>query len=501
MQDHRIEAGGSAAVTDVPTEPRLLHSMSPHRRWWALVVLLSAILIGLTDATIANIALPALQVGLGASEATLSWVVTGYALAYGLSLVPAGRLGDRYGHKPVFVFGMIGYVLTSGLAATASTEGQLVVARIAHGVAGGVMVTPVFAYIQVLFTGSARVRAFGFLTVTTGVATSIGPLVGGWLIDNTSPNLGWRLAFSATLPLGVLAIVAAIAILPRPVGQRTGRFDVMGMVMLGVVIFGALGPLIQTKGGSLPSWAPMSFGSAAVVGVAFVLWQKRLERRNAFPLLPVTLFRHHSFSLGLVVAILTFASSTTSIYIALSVLWQSGRGESAVAAALVTLPLSIGAILGALASERVALKFPRNAVNVALLLLVIGYSATYALLATSPTVPLVALAVPIFVAGLGSGIFVAPNTSAILSPVPAAIAGGAGGVVVTTQRLGAALGSALTVILVSTNPGPGAFGAAAITTASVRALLVILLFSAAALVISLISTAVDTRSPFVSTEV
>ncbi|MFD6061229.1 MFS transporter [Rhodococcus wratislaviensis] len=468
--------------------------MSAHSRWTALGVLLIAVFIGLTDATIANITLSAIETGLGASDATLSWVVTGYALAYGLSLVPAGRLGDRYGHKPLFVLGMVGYVLTGVIAATASSEGLLIAARVAHGIAGGVMVTPVFAYIQVLFTGAARVRAFGLLTVVTGIATSIGPLIGGWIIDNTSDGLGWRLAFLATVPVGLIGIVAATMVLPNTRSHKTSGFDVLGMAMLAVVIFGAMAPLIQTDGGSLPSWAPESFGVAFAVAIAFVYWQRRRVNQNAEPLIPMTLFRYPSFSLGLIVAVLTFASATTSIYIALAVLWQSGRGETALAAGLVTLPFSVGAILGAALSERVAVHLRRHAVTFALALLVGGYVALYFLLLSEPYAHLLVLTLPIFVAGLGSGIFVAPNVSSILSPVPPAIAGGAGGVVVTAQRIGAALGTALTVIVVSTNPGSGPFDEAATIVASVRALLVIVLFAAAALVLNVIANAVDKRS-------
>src|SRR6202008_3558107 len=142
--------------------------VTPRRNWLALAVLLVGAFVALLDTTIVNVALPAIRTSLGASNATLSWIVSGYALAFGLALIPAGRVGDRFGHKWVFVLGLGGFTVPRLAFGLAEGAGQLVAARAVQGSAGGTFFTAITALIQLMFTGRQRSRAFAIMGATIG---------------------------------------------------------------------------------------------------------------------------------------------------------------------------------------------------------------------------------------------------------------------------------------------------------------------------------------------
>jgi hypothetical protein len=148
-------------------------------RWRALAVSQIAAFMALLDVSIVNVALPSIERDLGASPATVQWVVSGYALTFGLALVPAGRLGDTLGRRRMFLIGLSAFVVTSALTGAAPSIGLLIAARLLQGVAGGTLVPQNSGLIQELFQGAERGRAFGILGATIGLATAAGPVIGG----------------------------------------------------------------------------------------------------------------------------------------------------------------------------------------------------------------------------------------------------------------------------------------------------------------------------------
>ncbi|GAA3676650.1 MFS transporter [Arthrobacter ginkgonis] len=452
---------------------------------------MAMILIG---ATISNVAVPSITEGLGASPAAISWVVSGYMIGYALGLVPAGRLGDRYGHKWVFILGLIAYMVTALVASFSFSELQLVVSRVVQGFAGGFVIAPLYAYIQILFTGAARLRAFAIFTVVTGAAALVGPLIGGQIIDMVGMAQGWRFALTAGLPLGALALVAAFPLVPQTRNLTRGRFDFVGMFLLAVVVVGFIAPFIQVTDAGLPEWATASFSTAAVLAVVFAFWIRHRERRDAFPLVPFSFFTRPTFSIGMVVMFLAFAAFTSAIYIALSVLWQAGRGESALMAAMVTLPFSLGSILGGFMAEHTTKLFGRWALTCSLILLVVGLYTTYLTLQTDAQSHLVALVLPLLIAGMGSGIFVAPCMDTVLNGIHEKDAGAAGGFSVTVQRTGAAFGMALVFIAVS-QPGPdGSFTPEVMTHDGIVAVLICAALLSVALLLSVVTALATPRA-------
>lgn len=463
---------------------------SPSARWIALAVLFLSLAMSLIDLTVANIALPSIRAGLNPSEAAQSWIVAGYALAYALSLVPGGRLGDRYGHKWIFLIGTTMYVATGTCVVTADNDVQLVAFRLLHGVAGGLMIPAVAALIQVLFQGRDRARAYGFYAFVVSFAALVGPLVGGWIIERVGMADGWRYALAHGLGLGVLAVLLGLPLLPgKSAGQQdAGRFDTAGSVLMALTVMGFFVPLIQISNGKVAWWAPFSALGALVLLAAFVLWERHLERTGGSPLLPPSLFRDKRFSFGLGTAFLTFASFTGSIYIAFAVLWQSGRGEGALAAALVILPFSLGSSIGPLMADRFAVRLKGWVIPASLAMLSGGYLVNYFLLVADPYLSAVSLLAPLAVAGFGSGVFFGLNMSSTLSAVPGHNAGSAVGMLATGQRIGAALGSAVVILLISQpgRGGPADFGAETMLHTGTRSVLFCAVIAGAALVVSLV---------------
>jgi MFS family permease len=169
------------------------------RRWRALSVTLVAGFMSLLDVSIVSVALPTLQRDLGASPAAVQWVVSGYALTFALMLVPAGRLGDALGRRRMFLVGLAGFVLCSAAAGAAPSVGLLIAARLAQGLAAGVLAPQNSGLIQQLFRGVERGRAFGLFGAVVGVSTAVGPVVGGLLLQVAD----WRWIFYVNVPIGV----------------------------------------------------------------------------------------------------------------------------------------------------------------------------------------------------------------------------------------------------------------------------------------------------------
>ena len=220
------------------------------RRWRALAVCLVAGFMTLLDVSIVNVALPSIREAVGASSSELQWVVTGYALTFGLVLVPAGRLGDMRGRRTMFIVGVAVFTLSSLLAGLAPTALLLVVARLVQGVGGGLLNPQVSGLIQELFRGAERGRAFGMLGTVIGISTAIGPILGGLIIGGLGPEAGWRWIFFVNIPIGIAAIALSLRLLPAPhpaPGASGHDLDLVGVGLLGAGVLAILFPLVQEQ--------------------------------------------------------------------------------------------------------------------------------------------------------------------------------------------------------------------------------------------------------------
>jgi EmrB/QacA subfamily drug resistance transporter len=454
-------------------------------KWLALAVLLTGAFMALLDTTIVNVAIPTIRTSLDASNATLSWIVSGYALAFGLALIPAGRVGDRLGHKWVFVAGLALFTVASLACGLAQDDIQLIAARALQGLAGGIFFTTITALIQLMFNARERGRAFAILGATIGFSTALGPLAGGLIIQAFGAESGWRLVFGVNIPIGILAVVAAAVVLPGGAENAGGGADWLGLVLLTAGLVALLTPLIEGQQENWPWWTYASMAGGIALIALFALWERRLEKTHGNPLVPPRLFSHRSFTGGVVLALVYFAAFT-SIFFTIALLWQVGLAHTALQSGLVAMPFAIGSIIGASQSDTLAVRFGRNVLVVGLGMVAFGITAVWLVLALCAPSKYNAwqLLAPLFVAGIGSGLFIAPNASFIVATVERADAGAASGVIGTMQRIGSAIGIAVigTVLFGTLHvvPGPDAlataFGHSATLAMGVSAVLSVVAF-------------------------
>ena len=412
------------------------------RRWRALTVCLVAGFMTLLDVSIVNVALPSIASGLDAGESSLQWIVSGYALTFGLLLVPAGRIGDARGRRPAFMWGLGLFTVASVACGLAPNDGWLIAARLIQGAAGGILTPQVSGLIQQLFRGMERAKAFGLLGASIGLSTAVGPLLGGLIIAVFGADLGWRFVFFVNLPVGVVALFLARRLIPhvRATGRRES-LDPVGVALLGGAVVCVLLPFIEQQ-----QWGPkrlLLFPLAALLGAAWVAWEVRYAKRSE-PVVDLTLFRERGYALGASIGLLFFAGFTGVFFIYTQYL-QDGLHYSALRAGAAATPFAVGSAFAAALGGRVVTRYGRRLVVLGLVLVTLGFLGTYIAAAVVPGANVGwAAAGPLLVAGIGSGFVITPNVTLTLHEVPVRRAGVAGGVLQTGQRIGSAAGIAVT---------------------------------------------------------
>jgi EmrB/QacA subfamily drug resistance transporter len=425
----------TTAVLDASTDPR---------RWGALTVSLAGASMVLLDVSIVNVALPSIEREFGVSAGTAQWVVSGYALTFGLALVPAGRLGDTIGRRRMFLIAVSAFVLTSALTGAAQTTGWLLAARLLQGVAGGMLIPQNVGLIQDMFRGAERARAFGILGSVVGLSTATGPVVGGVILNLAGSADGWRWVFYVNVPVGLAALVLAARLVParRTAGFRGTHLDLVGSVLLGAGVLGLLLPVVSTESGGA-GWMWWLFLPAALLLTAFARWEVRTAAQGRSPLLDPLLARTAGFPTGSTIALFYF-TGFTGIWVVLALFFQDGLGYTPLHSGLAVTPFAIGSAVSAVLAGRAVPRFGRRLTATGLMTAAIGMAATAVVLRTvGGDAAAWASAGPLLVAGLGGGMVVSPNTSLTLESVPTRMAGAAGGALQTAQRIGSAIGTAL----------------------------------------------------------
>jgi len=412
-------------------------------RWRALGVCIVALFMTLLDVSVTNVALPAIGDATHAHPAELQWVVSGYALSFGLVPIIAGRLGDDHGRRLMFLIGVAGFTVTSALAGFSPGPVLLIVARVLQGLAGGLINPQVSGLVQQMFTGADRGRAFGAIGTVVGVATAVGPLVGGGLIALGGPHLGWRLVFFVNVPIGVVAIVLARRWLPPPVQDgRRHRLDLPGATMLGIATLCVLTAAVEYDALHDARLALLLL-PAAVLALLFVRRERRLTAADQDPLVDLRLFTRPSYSVGVGLALLYFAGFT-GLPLVLALYYQRGLGYSALQSGLGITAQALGTVIAAPLAGRAVTRLGRPLVVIGLLAVGIGALLVDVTARHSPGGHAALwLAPPLLVLGLGSGAVITPNQTLSLSDVDSRMGSTAGGVLQTSQRIGSAVGQAV----------------------------------------------------------
>jgi len=415
------------------------------RRWRILGVSLVIAFMALLDVTIVNVALPSIQDGLHTTPATVQWVVSGYALAFGLTLVAGGRLGDAYGRRRLMLIGLTGFVVASAAVGLAPNAGLVIVARLVQGAAAGLLTPQNSGLVQQLFRGEERGRAFGMFGLTVGISSATGPVLGGLIIALAGEEQGWRWLFLVNIPIGVVAMVAILRLVPRRdhrPDEVRARLDVVGAVLLGGAVLALLFPLVSVEAGL----SPVTFVllAAPVLMVAFLRWETRLVARGRQPLLDVSLLRQvPGYGSGLAIGAIYF-TGFTGIFLVFSVHLQQALDYSPLQAGLLLTPFALGAAATAPLAGRLVSRIHRRLTVIALGVMMTGTLAAALLVPGRGTETLAWFMVPtLLLAGLGGGGVISPNFTLSLAEVPPSMGGAAGGAIQTGQRIGSAIGAAL----------------------------------------------------------
>lgn len=388
-------------------------------RWILLATVLGSGIAGI-DATVVNVALPTIGADLGTDFAALQWMVTGYTLTLASFILLGGSLGDRYGRRRIFVIGVVWFAAASLLCGLAPNAGLLIAARALQGVGGALLTPGSLAILQASFSGEDRARAIGAWSGLGGVATAIGPFLGGWLVESVS----WRWVFLINVPIAVAVVWIAARHVPetRDV-DATGRLDILGAVLGALALAGTTYALIEAPAQGVA--APAVLGSAALGLVAAALFLL-VERRTRHPMLPLQIFKNRQFSATNAVTFLIYAVFGGIFFLLVQHL-QVVAGFSPLASGVAMLPVTALMLVlspwaGAL-SSRIGPRLPMTvgplvcAVSLVLMLR-IDQDASY-LLDVLP---------PVIILGLGLSLLVAPLTATALSSVPERQVGLASGV-------------------------------------------------------------------------
>jgi EmrB/QacA subfamily drug resistance transporter len=449
-------------------------------QWLALPVILAGSFMVTLDFFIVNVAIPALQAELRASSATIQLIIAGYGLALAAGLITAGRLGDLYGRRRVFMWGLALFTGASLVCGLAPTVDVLILARVAQGLGASLLSPQALSMLGTTYTGATRSRAFMWYGMTLGLAASLGQLIGGLLIEADVAGLGWRACFLINLPVGAIALLLAPRLVPESFGDRGGRLDPPGVGLITLAMSALVLPLIEGRAQGWPLWTMLCLAASAPLFGLFVLHQRRRARDGRPPLVDLTIFRRRGFAAGNL-ATLLFFMGMASFFLIFTLYLQDGRGLGALASGAVFTQLGLGFFLASLASPRVERWLGRQTLALGAAVMAVSLTVL-ALEASGLDGSILWLSPALLADGAGMGLVLAPLTSRVLAGVPPAEAGAGAGILTTTQQIANALGVALIGNLFYNEVGAGAAAAFPRAFALCLVALALLVLAVAALV-------------------
>jgi EmrB/QacA subfamily drug resistance transporter len=436
-----------------------------NRKWWILVTVCFALFMIILDGNVVNLAIPSILKTFNASISQVEWVSNAYLLVFAILLITLGRLGDEFGRKKLFIFGLFVFTIGSMLCGISRSIDMLIFFRCLQGIGGAAMMPATLSLITVNFEPKERGVALGIWGAISGLGIVCGPIIGGYL---TQSGLGsslnsflhisnfWRYVFFINLPVGILAIIAAFLIIPESKDrEKKHPVDIVGILLSATSIFFLTFAFIEsTTYGWLHAsqvfsafgihfnlgWysiIPVFFIISALFGFFFYLWERQEDKE---PLIDMKLFRDHNYAVGnFVTMVLSFAMMGSFFLFPLFL--QSVLGFSPSKTGLVLIPLALAMIVIA----PIAGKFsdhigPKYLVSLGLFIMAFGEFLTAHFKVNTTSAELI---LPFIVMGLGMGLIQAPISSAVLKNVPPDEAGGASGVVTTIRQIGAVMGIAI----------------------------------------------------------
>ena len=440
-------------------ENNLIH-VEGQSRVFNRIKVLAVLMVPLAMAVMAissiSVALPTIEHSIGASDASVQWMLSGYALAFGMVLVAAGRIGDALGRGSVWITGMAIFSLGSLACGLATSPMMLNLARLVQGLGAGVYNPQTTGMIQQYFKGQARAKAFSIFGLVISASVTAGPLLTGLIIRAAGPDIGWRASFIWTFPLGILGAALATRWFPFETERRRARarregtararrldLDPLAIALLMTAVLCIMLPFILKTG--------VSFGllaAAVPLLLLWVRWERSYKARGRQPMVDLALFRHRSFTHATANSGMQFLGGT-SIFVLVALFIQNGMGASALAAGMIGLPNALISAVTSIATGRMVLAKGRTIVIVGLSCMVAGVVLTAATAAFTIEhgYSFWWLMVPLTLIGFGNGCMTGCIQTLSMIEIPPAEGGVAGGVKSTAERITTAIGNAVTTAI------------------------------------------------------
>jgi EmrB/QacA subfamily drug resistance transporter len=409
-------------------------------KWLVAIVFVIGLFMDLLDTTIVNVALPTIGTDLGVSKnTTLEWVVTGYLISLAVWIPASGWLGDRIGTKRVFVFALLAFTIGSALCGEAQSIGQLIAFRVLQGIGGG-MLTPVgTAMLFRAFPPQERAKASAVLTVPIAIAPTLGPIIGGLLVDHAS----WRWIFRVNIPIGIIGLIMSVLFLQEHTEPNAGRFDLLGFVLGGAGLPSVLYALSEAPTDGWTSGTVLFFGLG---GIALLVALVAVELRMREPILNLRLFSDRMFRSSNIVSFMSFGGLMGLLFL-LPLFLQQLRGLSATESGLITFASALGVmIMGPIASKLYPVVGPRRLLFAGMLITTLGTLPFYWV--DLDTNLWLVRGILLF-RGLGFGLGIVPLQAATFAQIPPQQSGRASAVFNTNRQVASSVGVAILATVLS----------------------------------------------------
>jgi len=411
-------------------------------KWWVLVAIGTGTFMSALDGSVVNTILPIVRQAFGSDVATIEWVVTIYLLVLSGLLLTFGRLGDLRGHKNIYVSGFIIFIASSALCGLAPSAGSLILFRGIQAIGAAMLASNSPAILTGNFPTEQRGQALGLGATMTYLGLTVGPSLGGWL----TVQFSWRVVFYINVPVGLLALILSLYFIPKDTPAETAKkFDLPGAV---VFMAGLVALLLGLNKGAEWSWGSLpilALLGAALTLVILFIW---IERRTSDPMLDLSLFRHPLFTASTVNAVLNYICVFTIIFLVPFYLIQ-GRGLNATQAGMLLtaqpIIMAIAAPISGTLSDRIGSRLP------GMLGMLILAGGLFILSRLDFGTPLWVAVLGMAICGLGTGIFISPNNSALMGSAPRPRQGIAAGILASSRNVGMVLGIGLAGAILTTH--------------------------------------------------
>jgi EmrB/QacA subfamily drug resistance transporter len=416
-----------------PSDPTPSTGLRGHP-WFTLITVAVGVMMVALDGTIVAIANPAIQKDLGASFADVQWITNGYFLALAVSLITAGKLGDRFGHRQTFLIGVTGFALASGAIGLSHSIAFVVMFRVLQGLFGALLMPAALGLLRATFPAEKLNMAIGLWGMVIGASTAGGPILGGVLVE----HVNWQSVFFINVPVGAIALVLGLLILRDHRAENAPRsFDILGIALLSGAMFCLVWALIKAPTWGWGSATTWTFLAVSVLGFAlFAFW----EQRVAEPLIPLGLFRSVPLSAGVVLMVLMAIAFMGGLFFVTFYL-QNVHGMSPIDAGLHLLPLTgmmiVGSPLAGAAITKLGPRIPLAGGMAATAIAMFGMSTL-----TSDTGSAV-MSIWFALLGLGLAPVMVGATEVIVGNAPMELSGVAGGLQQAAMQIGGSLGTAV----------------------------------------------------------